>query len=352
MHLASLVPADRALLREVDEAATVEQGATGRLVVLIARVDERRLYLALGYPSLRAFCIERLHLSEDAAYKRIQVARAGREFPAIFEALNEGRIHLAGLCLLIPHLTAGNVASLLEASTHMSKAKIEHMLAVRFPSSELLPLVEVIPSSCQLAPGQVEVQPSTPIAKGAPPTMPVARTTPQPAPAAPQSTVKPIAPQRFALHVSVDQATHDALRRAQDLLGHQVAPGDIAQVIGLALGVFVAQLEKQKCAATAKPRKNPPPTTTVRGIPRHVRRAVWKRDGGQCTYVSEDGRRCTCRRALELDHIIAIALGGESTVDNLRLRCHGHNQLAAERTFGREFMARKREQARLSAASA
>jgi 5-methylcytosine-specific restriction endonuclease McrA len=41
---------------------------------------------------------------------------------------------------------------------------------------------------------------------------------------------------------------------------------------------------------------------------------------------------------LELDHIVPVALGGRSTVDNLRLCCRAHNTLHAEQVFGREHM--------------
>jgi hypothetical protein len=49
---------------------------------------------------------------------------------------------------------------------------------------------------------------------------------------------------------------------------------------------------------------------------------------------------------LEYDHIVPVAHGGKSTVENVRMRCRGHNQYEAERTFGSGFMERKREQAR------
>jgi 5-methylcytosine-specific restriction endonuclease McrA len=73
-----------------------------------------------------------------------------------------------------------------------------------------------------------------------------------------------------------------------------------------------------------------------------VRRAVFDRDGGRCTYVSPDGHRCDSRWQLELDHVQPAALGGASTVENTRLRCKAHNTLHAEETFGREHMARRR----------
>jgi Holliday junction resolvasome RuvABC DNA-binding subunit len=47
-----------------------------------------------------------------------------------------------------------------------------------------------------------------------------------------------------------------------------------------------------------------------------------------------------------------FARGGEATVDNLRLRCRGHNQFTAERTFGAAFMKEKRSQAKAAAVGA
>ena len=83
-----------------------------------------------------------------------------------------------------------------------------------------------------------------------------------------------------------------------------------------------------------------------------MKRAVRQRDGDQCTFISESGRRCTERKHLEFDHVHEVARGGEATLDNIRLRCREHNQFTAERTFGAVFMKGKREQARARAAAA
>jgi hypothetical protein len=40
------------------------------------------------------------------------------------------------------------------------------------------------------------------------------------------------------------------------------------------------------------------------------------------------------------DHVRPVALGGESTADNLRLACSAHNLLAARRIFGDALMDR------------
>ncbi len=67
---------------------------------------------------------------------------------------------------------------------------------------------------------------------------------------------------------------------------------------------------------TAKPR------TSGRAIPAAVKRQVWQRDGGRCSYVDrETGRRCNSRYMIEIDHILPHALGGGADPENLRLLC-------------------------------
>jgi hypothetical protein len=76
--------------------------------------------------------------------------------------------------------------------------------------------------------------------------------------------------------------------------------------------------------------------------------------GGQplhLIFVSETGHRCPARTRLEFDHVEEVARGGEATVARIRLRCRAHNQYAAERTFGIEFMRHKRTAAREDATS-
>jgi hypothetical protein len=51
---------------------------------------------------------------------------------------------------------------------------------------------------------------------------------------------------------------------------------------------------------------------------------------------------------LEYHHQHAYALGGETTVENLCLRCRAHNGLAADQEFGRGFMERRRHPERVA----
>jgi hypothetical protein len=56
-----------------------------------------------------------------------------------------------------------------------------------------------------------------------------------------------------------------------------------------------------------------------RRIGAEVRRAVWKRDGGQCA-------KCGSREALEFDHIVPVSKGGSNTERNIELLCEVCNR--------------------------
>ena len=316
----------------------------------IAAIEKRRLYLSAGYPSMFAFCVKQWNLCEQAAYFRIGAARAARKFPALFEAVADGRLHISAVVLLKPHLTAANLDELIAAATRKSKREITQLLAERYPQPDVPTRVRALPS-----PAFGELLPP-PLAAGKDKLFPgivepetVASETSAPAQvAAPERrrpTISPLAPKRYGLQLTMSQEMHDDLRRAQELLSHQLPSGDEAQVLHRALQVLIKQLEKAKYAATDKPRK-PHTSANPRRIPAHVRRAVEARDGGRCTFVAENGHRCEARTFLEFDHVLEVARGGTSTVGNVRLRCRAHNQYTAEQTYGADLMNAKKGEAR------
>ena len=335
---------DQVLLRDLASHLSENRASTATLLADLGEVEERKLYVPAAYPSMHLYCVHELHMSEETAWKRLRAARAARQFPAIFPALADGRVHLTAIVLLAPHLTADTADELLAAATHRSKSEIERLLAERFPkldvrttlqpispagATEEQSLLTVDAPAHQLSPGTVvpSVEPNFAMAVGPLPS---------------RSKLAPLSRGRFALQVTLDQETHDQLRHAQTLLGHVLPSGDVAQVLKRALNALVRELEKRKFAKCDRPR---PQKGVAKGrhIPAAVKRAVRERDGGQCTFVSDAGIRCEARGALEFDHVEAFARGGESTTDNLRLRCRVHNQFEAESTFSAEFMRGKRE---------
>jgi len=245
---------DESLLRSLNALIAQDRITTADLVAHVAEVDARKLYLPAAYPSMFAYCVGELHLSEDAAAKRIQAARVARRFPAIFEALAGGRLHLSGVVLLAPYLIEETAEGLLAAACGRTKAEIERLLAERFPKSDLLVWVAPMPAAT----------PPEPIAEHAAghvddPQI-VAKSASVPAQLAPERVIErprgtPLSSQSFGLQVTLDRSTQEKLRHAQELLGHQVPSGDLARVLERVLDLAIAQLEKQKFRATDQPRR-------------------------------------------------------------------------------------------------
>ena len=143
---------DEALLHGLSTLVAQDRTTTAALLAHIAEVDERRLYRPAGYDSMYSYCVGELRLSEDAAAKRIQAARAARRFPAIFVALAQGRLHLTGVGLLAPHLTEETAEGLLAAATDKTKAEIERLIAARYPRPDVLTWVAPIPTASPVSP--------------------------------------------------------------------------------------------------------------------------------------------------------------------------------------------------------
>src|SRR5512136_2193199 len=88
---------DSTLVHELKSLVAQDRATTALLIAHLGEVDARRLYAPAGYPSMYEWCVKELRFSEDAAYKRIRVARLAREFPVIYAMLADGRLHLSAL---------------------------------------------------------------------------------------------------------------------------------------------------------------------------------------------------------------------------------------------------------------
>src|SRR5713101_1034600 len=128
---------DDDLVAQVKSLARCERDATASLIAHLAELDARRLYLGAGFSSLFTYCCEVLHLSEPAAYNRIEAARAARGFPLILRMLSEGSLSLATVRLLASHMTADNHKELLAVAAGKSKRQVEELLVGYFPKPDV-----------------------------------------------------------------------------------------------------------------------------------------------------------------------------------------------------------------------
>jgi 5-methylcytosine-specific restriction endonuclease McrA len=325
---------DEQLLAEVVGLAARERQATAELIRSLMELDARRLCLAQGYSSLFTYCTQVLHLSEHAALGRIEVARAARRLPAILDRLLDGSVTVTNARLLAPHLTEANHREVLALARHKSKRDVEAIVV------SLRPLPDVAVSVRKLPERKVplETAPTPGFDRQPMLTAAVSNETAPPATvAAPtlrhRPAVTPLAPERYKVQFTVSRETHDRLRRAQDLLRHSIPDGDVAVVFDRALVLLVEHLEKQKFAATSRPRDTPQLPGRLRHIPAAVRREVWARDEGRCAFVGPSGR-CAEKGCLEFHHVVPYAAGGAADASNIQVRCRSHNAFESELFFG------------------
>ncbi len=328
------------LLEQVKLLAHHEREVTAALIAHLGELDQRRLYLAEGCSSLFAYCTQVLHLSEYAAYGRIQAARAARKFPVILALLADGAVTLTTVGLLAPLLTPENHAEVLRRARHKSKRQVEELVAQLCPKPGVPVSVRRLPTP-SLTPASTAALPEAAVDSQAVGNAPGAESqplvTPEPTPAltpARRAVVAPLAPQCYRVQFTATADTYQKLQLAQDMLRHQIPDGDLGEIFDRALTALLQNVSRQKLAATDRPREGGGTGSSSRHIPAQVKRAVWLRDGGRCDFVSPKGRRCNARAFLEFHHVVPHGVGGEATIDNIQLLCRAHNGYEAELYFG------------------
>lgn len=331
---------DCEVLARVHAAARDERFATAQLIALLMELDARRLYLGEGCSSLFTYCTQLLHLSEHAAYNRIETARAARRFPVILELVESAAVTLTTIRLLAPHLTDTNHRDVLERARHKTKREIELVVATLNPRPDVPSAVRKLPTPTRpplprpsLATEETAKADISMAAKTALTTAP-----PSPRPA----EVKPLAPERYKIQFTISRETYQQLRRAQDLLRHAVPNGDLAMIFERALTLLISDLERTRIGNTVHPRTPRDVRHNSRHIPASVKRSVWQRDDGRCAFEGAHGR-CTETAFLEYHHVVPFAEGGETSPRNLELPCRAHNQYEADLWFGASSLPMARE---------
>jgi len=394
-----------------------ENALLSDMLAHLAELDERRLYLELGFTSMFAYCTDALGLCKSSAYRRIAAARVCRRYTEVFARVAAGELQTSVLAAISRYLTSENAGELFAACSRKSCEQVEELLAMRFPRPDVPDSIRRLPARPAVGPrfssssmgnpslddptrgevrsrGAVHVDPpalSAPSSsigslnaavsiegtddrtrilspaisvEGTDDRFPISvEGTDVPSPgtvtvdppevrsgkgATPvQRSLEPLASDRFGVHFTADREFKRLLEEVRALASHRQPNGDLLGLMTLGLVAYRRELLKERygvgCTARRSKRVSvnsselaSGPWKRSRHVPAAVAREVYLRDGGCCTFYAESGQRCGARRFLEIDHVTAWAEHGESTVENLRLRCRAHNQHTAREHFGVE----------------
>jgi 5-methylcytosine-specific restriction endonuclease McrA len=373
----------RVLAERLADLLHREQGAMAEFLVALADFDKRRGWLELGHSSLFYFLHRELGLSKGAAHYRKTAAELVQRFPEIVEPLRDGRLCITSIVHLARVLTPENRHEMLPKFFQRSKREAMAVAAALQPASAaphrdivtaLRPgsaaglasavgaasvagaagaaVVAAAASSSSASAGEdgLAVQPVE---------LSVTAASLVPKPAR-RDAAEPLTADLSRLHITVSRRFLEKLQAARAALSHSRPSASAEEILEAGLDLVLRRDAKRK-GLVQKPRKEMPrkempsqemptqemPTQEMppkenpsaeSHVPAAVKRQVWTRDGGHCQWPLESGGVCGSTLRVELDHRVPLALGGASTADNVRLLCRVHNDLAARRVFGDEWM--------------
>jgi hypothetical protein len=336
---------NESLLRNTQTLVAEERKLTTEILWHLHEIQVRRLYAEKGYASLFEYAVQALGYSEAAAGRRIAAMRLLADLPEIETALQKGEVTLSTLSTVQSYIqrkeepvSKSEKRDLVFALKGKSRRECEKHLVTLDPVAATPKERERVISSTQTEirfvaddelieklqkikelDGHVQSNPSylelfhrladLVLKKLDPLTVKEKRSKP--------STSSPTAPSSL----STSPSTLTAPSPASDF----TPPA--------ALNEKVASLKPGRSEKLVHPK-----TLRSRYIPAALKREIWKRDQARCSYRSPDGKQCSSRYALEVDHIQPFALGGYTTLENLRLLCRAHNTYQAVLKLGSQAM--------------
>lgn len=271
----------------------------------LREIERRQLFAERGYPSLFDYCVDALGYSAGAAARRIRSMQLLRDMPEeVSKSLESGSVSLT---------TASALQNFIRADERLKKK--------RYSMQQKKDLLDQIQGKSRQECEKLFLSIS-----------------PEAAP--PKEHERLISENLVEIRFVADKELLDKLERIRELTPHRSSDRSYLDLFKYLADSVLKKIdpETRKPLSPEEP-KDPDsdqPESAPRWIPASVKRYVWDRDGGRCTYQDpESGRRCDTRFGIEIDHILPIALGGRSNARNLRLLCRTHNRLAAIQALGR-----------------
>jgi hypothetical protein len=326
-----------------------EHGAMADFLVALADFDRGRRWAELGYASLFQFLHRELRLSLGAAQYRKVAAELIEEVPAVAEALRLGQLCFTAVIEASKVVTAANWEAVLPRFHGLSRREATELVAELQPhpappARTVLTPVRAVASEAAPTSGPegssaaVLERATIDVALPVPPvsTDEMTNVTCPAVPVAQQGRVDPLTAELRRLHVTVSREFARKLKAAAD------ARPDLTmeQILEAGLDLLLQKSAKAK-GLVDRPLKAPRPSKDDTRIPAHLKREAMERAGGRCEFVFANDETCGSTHDLEFHHVTARAKGGKAViVDDIKVACSKHNDLAARQDFGNHVMDR------------
>ncbi len=366
---------DRELLRETRNLVRHERHLQGAVIDHLSEIEARGLYLERGFSSLFDYAVRELGYSDAAAARRIGAMRLCADQPDAREGLRDGSLTLSAAAELQWAFDRQRRRGSISGTAAIAPAGT--------PAADSAPAVPLLPAEPEPplvldAVGRQKLVEEAAGKSARQVRRMLADLDPELAP--PADRVRPLGDGRYELKATIDAECQQGLEQLRGLLSHVDPRMTMGQLVGRVVqealdrhdpsrpprrarggsrpadakanaprtptpeqaqgsSAPAAKHAARPADTVAAPKTNPdaghhaastPESQSCasgRAISAGVRRQVWQRDGGRCSYVDpQTGRRCNSTHLIEIDHIVPHALGGGADPGNLRLLCGAHHR--------------------------
>lgn len=336
-----------------------ERKLTSQILDFLKEVEDRKLFAKRGYSSLFAYCTEYLGYSESAAQRRISAMRLIKEVPQVKENITSGELNLSNVAKVAQFFRQEKKIHQ-KVYTPKEKVNILENLKGKTQKEAEIELIQISPRPFQdvdkeraisvdvtelrmtldqetmkklnrlreLKPGLKTqellnwmltrcLKQVDPMEKPTRPTQPhKPKTSDQP-----KKLPKKSPPQRLC-----ENFQYESLQ-AQDKKDSSQNVPQSQDTLDLSQNAPQSQ-DKNSNQSSPQPLRQK--------LSQAVKREVWERAQGCCQFKDHrSGRECQSRAGLEIDHVQPLSLGGDDSLENLRLLCRQHHKLFTEDSFYR-----------------
>ena len=147
--------------------------------------------------------------------------------------------------------------------------------------------------------------------------------------ALPKEKARPITDDAILLQFTVNKNLFAKIEQLKALWSHQNPEGKLEVLLEKLVDAALEKADPiQKISKKTSQLPAPESGCTFgRYIPKAMKDQVWRRDRGRCQFKDpRTGKICHSNHLIEIDHRYPVALGGENSINNLRLLCRNHNQ--------------------------
>ncbi|MFS4460277.1 HNH endonuclease [Bdellovibrio sp. HCB2-146] len=299
---------DNEIISRVERMVRSERQIVECMIWHLQEIQDRKLFIQMGYTSLFECLVKHFKYSEPVAYTRISALKIINAVPEVAEALNSGEVSLTTLSM---------AQSFIRKQEKQTGEKVSKEQKIQF--------LESIRNKSTKEVNQVlaEINPVKEL---------------------PLDKVNYLDARHAQLHSTIEKSLLDKIEHLKALISHENLTPTHNELLNMAFDAAIEKIEKKRGissklqkrtiqslallegdAPDQKPATQSFSVKNSRYISRSVKTFVLKRSQHQCEYIHSDGKRCSSTFQLQFDHIKAFSKGGQSNLDNIQTLCRTHN---------------------------